>query len=351
MKNILFINSNKEWGGGEKWHYQMAIALSARDYNCFFITFPDSELEQKIRNTDFPFLSLAIKNFSFCHPKKRSTLKNYIIKNNITDIFLNLPSDVKLATSIRPSIKNVKLIYRRGMPHPIKKNFLNSLLYPRLDLLIANSNEIKRSITKNLPFLEKRIRVVYNGVESYRGNSKVKSDKIIIGNLGRLVEQKGHHHLIKVAKILNEKNYDFEILIGGKGPLEKTLADEIKAKNLSHRVKLLGHVNPELFYNEIDLFVFPSHFEGSANSLIEAAQYGIPTIAFMTSSMPEMIEDDNTGWLIPPFDEELMSKKIENFILNSDKDSFYKKNSKELIQKKFLFGDKVNQVEGIINEK
>ena len=70
------------------------------------------------------------------------------------------------------------------------------------------------------------------------------------------------------------------------------------------------------FMNSIDLFVFPSLFEGAANTLIETLFYEKPVVAFNVSSNPEIIEHGFNGMLAKAFEvEDLTSctlKLIEN---------------------------------------
>ena len=350
MKNILFFNSNYAWGGGEKWHLTMAQSLSQRGYKIYFLTGKNSELEKKVHQLNFKSLSLELKNCSFLSPYKKNLIKNFIKGHRIDICILNLPRDVKICCALKKKLGNVKLVYRRGMPHPIKANFLNKILYPKLDCIIANSIEIKKSISSELPMLKEKVQVIYNGVEKFEVHEKLVDNKFVIGNLGRLVEQKGHHHLIKLGTILKRKQLSFEILIAGKGPLENDLEKSILVSHLQDEIKLVGHVDPKQFLKKIDLFVFPSHFEGSANAIIEATQMGIPTIAFKTSSMPEMVKDGETGYLIPPFEVEKMADKIIKLIQQPKLLEEFSKKCEAFLNQNFLHEQKITQLEEILNE-
>jgi len=123
--------------------------------------------------------------------------------------------------------------------------------------------------------------------------------ELVIGNAGRLTEQKGQKYLIELGKLLKAEGRKFKILIAGEGELHGPLQKLIDEEGLKNEVKLMGHVSDmPAFFNSLDVFVFTSLYEGSANTLIETLQYGVPTVAWDVSSNPEIIEDGVTGALV-----------------------------------------------------
>ena len=348
MKKVLFINTNLAWGGGEKWHNEMSSALFKRNYDVALITQKNSELSHKTSLTQYP---LGISKLSFLNPIKVFKTIQIIKKMNPDAVIVNLPSDAKLLGMVKFFYPIKKLIYRRGMPHPIKNSFINRVLLQKFDVFIANSEEIKKSIHKNIKSLESKIRVVFNGVEPLEFFDKNLSSPLRIGNLGRLVDQKGQMAFIDIAKKLKEKNIDFLIEIAGKGPNKKLLQEKIIENNLEDEIKLVGHVNASEFLMKQDLFVFTSYFEGSANALIEAQQHFLPSIAYDTSSNPEVIENNFNGFLVNVDDTNAVVEKIIYLINNPETFKLFRKNAQQKILSSFSYQDKVKQVEGIINNE
>ena len=349
MKKVIFLNTNKVWGGGEKWHLEMAKALKNNGIDVLIITNLVSELADRAVELNIPCTRISISNLSFLNPFTKNKLRQLFSSYSNATLFLNLPSDVKVCAKIAKEFK-IKTIYRRGMPHPIKRNFLNILTYKNIDLFIANSIEIKKSIAKNFPEFSEKTKIIYNGVEDKVYPPKALNYPIRIGHIGRLVEQKGFDLLLHIASLLNESHFNFELIIAGKGPDEekiKQLASLLGIKN----VTFLGHIPAHDFFSQIDLLAFTSRFEGSANSLIESLQYGVPSICFDISSMPEIIEDGYNGYLIPPFNTKLFSQKIVD--LTSDKKEFKKlqENCVSKLKSKFLYKDKIHEVLNLVKER
>jgi glycosyltransferase involved in cell wall biosynthesis len=200
MKKVIFYNSNQVWGGGEKWHFNMAMALKNIGYTTELITNPGSELETKAKENKLKTYSLTTNNLSFLNLFKIIQLYKLLKEVKPDIIFLNLPSDVKMCAPIAKFAGVSKVVYRRGMPNPIRNTLLNKYFYSQVDLIIANSIEIKKTIMQNITTLESRIKIVYNGVTPREIQTKSIREPLILGNLGRLVEQKGQLHLIQVAK-------------------------------------------------------------------------------------------------------------------------------------------------------
>lgn len=129
-------------------------------------------------------------------------------------------------------------------------------------------------------------------------------DNIVIGNIGRLHEQKNQSFLIDIFKILKEKNENMKLLIIGKGPLENKLKEQVKKLDLENDVIFLGNrsdVNE--LYQAMDLFIFPSLFEGLGIVAIEAQASALPVLC--SDQTPSEIE-------ITPYIEKMSIKERSN---------------------------------------
>ena len=243
------------WGGGEKWHYNTAKYLRSKGHNVYVFTSHGSELSKKLINSNFEVIYLNVGKLSFLNPFKVSKLKGMFSQLELDSIILNLPQDAKFAGLVANKLNIKKVIYRRGMNHPIKPSRTNLNVYNNyITDFIANSREVKKSIFKNIKSLKTKVTIIYNGVNLHEiPRKKPIQSKVIIGNLGRLVEQKGHIYLIDVAKELKKKNFSFEIRIAGTGPLEEKLKTLIRSENLRNEVKLVGHMDTVDFLNSIDI--------------------------------------------------------------------------------------------------
>ncbi|MGE3609117.1 MAG: glycosyltransferase [Bacteriovoracaceae bacterium] len=358
-KTVCFFNSNRAWGGGEKWHFNTAKDLAHRGHKTFLVTNVASELEKKASKESVLFYPFRVSNLSFLNPLKILLIASFFFTKKVDALILNLPSDLKLA-GVAAKIAGVKkIIYRRGMPHPLRNTALNRFLFKNvLTHIIVNSKEVERSLVEGNEswFPKEKIFLLHNGVDtqiplfSERKLYQKNPNEVVIGNAGRLTEQKGQKYLIEMASILKSQNLNFQLLIAGEGELRTTLAQEIKKQGLDNEVKLLGHVDDmPAFLNSLDIFVFPSLFEGSANTLIETLHHRIPTVAFNLSSNPEIIEDGKNGFLTEPKNAQDLANSVKRLIDSPELMETFKNNGDATIRGKFDSRKNLDRLEGLLN--
>jgi glycosyltransferase involved in cell wall biosynthesis len=189
-----------------------------------------------------------------------------------------------------------------------------------LTKVITNSSEIKLNIFKGNGSIidEDKVMIMYNGVDFshwptldyFRTNGEQKR-VLSLGNAGRLVEQKGQEYLIRIAGLLKSRHIPFQLMIAGSGKLEKALKLQCKRLGLEKEVVFLDFVEDiREFLKGLDIYLSTSLHEGSSHVILEAMAAGKPVVAFNISSMPEMIDDGQSGYLIPFGDVDLFTEKI-----------------------------------------
>jgi glycosyltransferase involved in cell wall biosynthesis len=356
---IAFFNSSKIWGGGEKWHLEVSTAMYENGFETIVFTKEKSKLHFRLSLTDQKIYPTSISNLSFLNPFKIISLKKIFQKEEIDCIILNLSSDLKVA-GIAARLAGVKkIIYRRGSAIPIRNSFLNRYLFSNVITdIIANSNETKRTILENNHklFPANKIKVIYNGldIEKYHKAEVIKTfpreDKeSIIGNLGRLVSQKGQFYLVKLARILKERNISARILIGGEGPLKKHIEALARKAHVSDMIQFVGFVDDvKGFISSIDIFVHTSLWEGFGYIIAEAMYFEKPVIAFNVSSNPELIEHEKNGFLFNLGNIDSIANKIA--LLQKNKDIVEKvgKAGQECVVRNFTLKKTVDELRSFL---
>ena len=122
---ICFFNSVKPWGGGEKWHFEMAKRLHEKGFPVMIYTNRISELKSRADSAEIPNYSQRINNLSFLNPFIIIKLAIHLRKLNIQTIILNSPADLKAAGPAARLAGVPLIIYRRGSEIPIKNSMLN----------------------------------------------------------------------------------------------------------------------------------------------------------------------------------------------------------------------------------
>jgi glycosyltransferase involved in cell wall biosynthesis len=177
-----------------------------------------------------------------------------------------------------------------------------------------------------------KIHLVYHGVATARfrpasraeGESASTAAPIRMISVGRLVEKKGFVHLVRACALLRERGAGrFALSIYGTGPQRDELARLIEALALGDAVHLEGsRTQQELIslYREADLFVLSPYIlesgdrDGIPNVLMEAMAVGLPVVATNVSGIPELIEHDRSGLLVPPRDEAALAGVLQRLL-------------------------------------
>jgi glycosyltransferase involved in cell wall biosynthesis len=344
-KTICFFNSNRAWGGGEKWHFTTAKDFERRGFSSLLVTNVGSELSKRALQERMKFYTFSIGNLSFLNPLKIFTMAAFFKSHGVEAVILNLPADLKLA-GMAAKLAGIKtIVYRRGMPHPLRNTWLNRFLFRTiLTHVVVNSEEIGRSLQLGNEewFPKNKMLLIYNGVNpavTFDRNQKLYAkagNEVVIGNVGRLTEQKGQKYLIEMARRLKQKGLNFKLLIAGEGELKADLQRQIEAAKLTGSITLMGHVSDiPAFMNSLDVFVFPSLFEGSANTLIETLQMGIPCVAFDVSSNPEIIHHGINGFLARPFDVDELTRYVLELVQHQEKAQLFAMEGERILRQKF----------------
>jgi len=358
-KRVCLFNSHKSWGGGEKWYYDMATRLADKGHNITIVTNKQSELKRRLQNVALNKYEIKVTNLSFFNVFVLLKICRIIRKERINTIIVNLSSDLKTAGIAAKIAGTKKIFYARGIAKPVRNSFLNRWLFRRiLTGVIANSEETKRSILKNNPDLisPSKIEVVYLGIDLKNITKHCKdpirisqADKIILGTAGRLEKVKNHKFLIEAAKILKERGVQFKILIAGEGSLKNELTAYTKSMGVEKEIEFLGFIDDiASFMAAIDVFVLSSFSEGFGYVLIEAMAFKKPVIAFNHSSSPEIVIDQQTGFLIAKNDTEEFVEKTLMLLKNHNLCVQFGENGRKRVAEKFTLEMTLNELEKII---
>lgn len=186
---------------------------------------------------------------------------------------------------------------------------------------VAIAKEVQRTIEQVYHFLHAPI--IPNGipVEEYapdprrrllwRQHHQIEQEAIVFVSVGRLVPLKNHALLLRAfAKVQSPQR--LYLLLVGEGELEDTLRQQICQLNLQDRVRLLG-VRADIpdILNASDVFVLSSKWEGNPMSVQEAMASGLPVVSTAVGGVPELVQDEVSGFLVPSEDESALANALQ----------------------------------------
>lgn len=194
--------------------------------------------------------------------------------------------------------------------------FFRKDIYKVSDYRIACSNDAGRWLYRGkADFI-----VLKNGIETEkfsfslenrRKTRKVlnlKETDLVIGTIGRCVEQKNQKRVIEIFQDFHKENKNSKLVLVGEGPLEDDLKLQVKRLGIENVVIFTGSIeNTNEIYSAFDCFLFPSLYEGLGIVLVEAQTNGLPCI--ISSTIPKDVDlinslihrislnDDNNVWV------------------------------------------------------
>jgi L-malate glycosyltransferase len=338
LKKILIISNplKEDYGGGERFLENLVTGLS--EYEFTFIG-RSKYIEKFFKSTNrfsvrafFGFEPVTLANLLLLPVSFIASLFQFLrfIKHfKEADIIL-LPAGFTENFTLYPWLqflnkKVVQIVHSNRCPKAIYKSPLLMLFkvsWNFFNTVFVSSSQLSDWHAKNIK--PSKSQIIYNGVViKNTSKTKLKSEPVKIGYLGRLHKEKGVDLLINsLPKV--EYNGDISILIAGDGPERsylQQLRDKIKVDKI--KVEFLGfQSNPESFLESLDVLVFPSYQEGFSLVLLEALERGLPVIV---SDLPSFMEVYKQ---LPKVYQELVFRKGDGSDL-TQRLNYYLKNLQE----------------------
>ena len=138
-------------------------------------------------------------------------------------------------------------------------------------------------------------------------------DDVVIGKIARLFKLKGHDDLFAIASELVRRNSRLKFLLVGDGPWNSRFREQVRALGLERHFVFTGLVPPEevpALVGVMDVLVHLSVREGLARALPQALAAARPVLAYDCDGAGEICLENETGFLIPPGDRNLLAERL-----------------------------------------
>jgi glycosyltransferase involved in cell wall biosynthesis len=154
-----------------------------------------------------------------------------------------------------------------------------------------------------------------------RKSLALRDDHIAVGTIARLFDLKGHDDLLDLAPDLCARFPNLRFLWIGDGSLRPKFEQRIAEMKLKDRFILTGLVPPTKIpelTNAMDILVHPSRREGLARALPQGELAGCPVITYDIDGNREALIDNETGFLIPPFDKNKLAHALAKLLADTN---------------------------------
>jgi glycosyltransferase involved in cell wall biosynthesis len=251
-----------------------------------------------------------------------------------------------------------KVIFIRHQVDRLKK-ITCWLVNRHVEQVVAVSGAIKEALAES-GISPDKIEIIFNATDLKRFNPgtvlredarkelSLKDDDIVIGTAGKLNSGKGIFDLLHAGALLNQKYPSLRLVFVGEGPEKSELELESERLSLHDKVLFTGpRKDMERMYAAMDIFVLPSHDEGLPTVVIEAMAMAKPVIATGVGGVPEIVENEVTGILVPPHDAAALAAAISRYIDDRQFAARVAAEGRKLVERKFsdkAMGDNFERV-------
>lgn len=316
--NVLMVDSEETWRGGEAQVTLLMAGLIERGVNVALASPPNAAIAARARQIGVRTLDLPISGGMDLAAVW--SLRG-VIRSNRFDIvhchsshahsiafMAQRASQMRFPTS---SGGTPRLVVSRRVDFPVARNGFSAIKYRYgADIYIAISNGV-RDVLVESGVEPERVRIVRSGIDfekfaAVRDNGYLFDEfglskgTPIVGNVAALAPHKSQVDFIKAAKRVAEQIEQARFFIVGEGQLRPKLESLIDTLDMRDRVTLTGFREDVLeLMSMFDCFVLSSYLEGLCTSIMDAQAMGTPVVATRTGGVPDLVEDGVTGLLVP----------------------------------------------------
>ncbi len=346
MKRLLCIVGSMNAGGAETFLMKIYRALDKSQYQMDFVVAIREEgfYDKEIKNMGGKIYHIS--------PKSQGILKNFfsirkIVKENKYKYVLRTSQHSLSALELLSArLGGAKVtIFRSSNSNTTSTSKKELILHkicmfmPRLfaNVRIAPSTEAAEFMFGKNCIKTGRAFLLNNAVDielfSFDADARLRyrkefgiGDGILIGHVGRFNQQKNHAFLIDIFNEIVTRNIDAKLILIGTGELENDVLEKVKKYKLEERVIFTGvRSDVSKIYSAMDVFLFPSLYEGMPNTVIEAQTSGLKCLvsdaitqeAAVTDAVYfSNINDDCVAW---------SNKLLEIVVINKEDRSLYAK--------------------------
>ena len=224
---------------------------------------------------------------------------------------------------------------------------------------ICVSRALKTTMVQEINIPEEKLHVVYNAVPTLPAGDRAAIRSIhnltdedwVIGTAARLIPSKGIPILLTAVSCSLAKYPNIKVLIAGSGPEETNLRMLSRSLGIAGQTIFAGKVsNIHDYYAAFDCFVLPTLSEGLGITVLEAMSFGLPIIASAVGGIPEVLDHERNGILVPPNHTFALRTALQTLLEDPEQGAVYGQQAKLDIQKGLTEKEMVKQTWSVLKE-
>jgi glycosyltransferase involved in cell wall biosynthesis len=341
MKKILYCITKGNFGGAQKYVYDLAVNMDKNQYEVTVLCGEGEALPRRLQEKNIRVIRMnnMKRNIGIINEIKSFIEIYKIFKKEKPDIIhLNSSKMGGIGSFIGRiiGIKNI-IFTAHGFAFNEDRSFISRkiiLFFHWLTILLTHKTIVVSDKTKSgieyLPFIKNKLIRIYNGIDTnLEFYDKEKSREILLKNKNINIENKitllsiGELHKNKgfdlFIKYLTELDRDFIYLIIGDGEERDNIETIIQDNNLTNKAYLIGRIEDAYKYvKSADIFILPSRTEAFPYVLLESGLGNSAVLASRVGGISEIIIENETGLLFDIYDKNNCLNQLRRLIDDKD---------------------------------
>jgi len=360
---ILQISSASSFGGGERYVADLTNALHQRGHDLYVAVRPRSPLVEQLQLPPHKIKTLPLRNA--LDLRSAHELGRFVNRHEIEVVHAHMARDYPLAAYATRRNRETKFIVTRHVLFPL--NRLHRRTLARAQRVIAVSNAVARELRSASITSDERIAVVRNGVDvdrfaralagfdrtEFLRSKGLPEDCLVAGSIGELRTLKRHDDFIRAAALVAKQFPRVQFVLAGidtspGGAVRRQLEQLVTELQLDERFHFLGWLDDaEQLLAALDVFVSASETESFGLAIAEAMAAATAVVATETEGAREVIEDHQTGLLVPIGDVTQIARAVTSLLVDEQQRKQLGARAKEAVASQFSLQRMVDEIETI----
>ena len=318
----LHVDTARTWRGGQNQVLLTVNGLRATGHRAALVAHPGGELRRR-SSEGLELVPLAPRTemdltaaWRFARVVKR--LNPDVVHAH--DPHAIAMAAVALSFASASSRREPAFVASRRVDFHLKGNSFSRWKYRQVDCFIAASDAIRRMLIADGVPADRTV-TIHEGIDvdhvvaappvNVHEAFWLPHQAPVVGNVAALVPHKGQRYLVEAARLVVQEIPDARFIVLGEGELREHLEHLVRERNLEKHVLLPGfRADVVGCIKGFDLFVMSSVTEGLGTSLLDAMACRRAIVATTAGGIPEVVENDVNGLLVPPRDHTALANAI-----------------------------------------
>jgi glycosyltransferase involved in cell wall biosynthesis len=316
MMSFLFVDTEPVWRGGQDQLLTLLRGLIVRGHRLHLMCQPQTLLEERAREAGVTVHPVSIQNE--VSPVAFLRILAVLARVRPEILAFNTPRPILLGNLASRIVRvKARIIFRR-VNFPLRKNLVTRLKYNwGIHGIVAISESIRLQLLTD-GVSSARVRTIYEGIDltpfprRESPGSRRPGEPTVIGSVSHLSSEKGLCHLIEAAALIPDVHTRMRFVLVGDGACRQDLENRVHDHGLDDCFHFAGfQKQPIPYLSSFDCFVLPSLSEGLSSAILAAMAASLPVIATNVGGIPELVQHEENGLLVPPADPVALAQAIQ----------------------------------------